>query len=95
MTRPVVTTDPSVRFGRPHIRGRSPVFLAGTHWVGDDACDEYDVTRPELLIACWWLGWYGPKKWRRRWKAWADQWHEALAREEYDAVPDAPRKDER
>ena len=96
MTHPVVTTDPAVNGGRPHIRGIPVDALASAHWVGDDACDEYGASRAELLTACWHVAWYGPtwlQQWRR-WKPWADRWCGALAREEYDVVPDAPRKDE-
>lgn len=94
MTRPVVTADPAVAFFQPTVRGRRCLDLAGTHWAGDDACDEYDVSKAELLTACAYLAWYGEPRWRRRWKAWADRWCDALARGEYDVIPLPPRKDD-
>lgn len=95
MTRPVVTVDLAVRWGQPCIRTTRVLDLAGTHWAGDDACDEYDITRPELLTACWHMAIYGvaPEPPWRRWKAWADGHFEALARGEYERVPDPPTKE--
>jgi uncharacterized protein (DUF433 family) len=49
------------------------------------------LTREEVVVACWWMGLYGPRTWRRRWGAWAlnagwHLWSRCLT------FPDPPRK---
>lgn len=70
--RPVITVDPAVRFGQPHIRGVRTEDIVGMLATGDSAetvCDEYDITRHELLLACWYEGIYGE---RPEWRHWAE-----------------------
>lgn len=89
---PVVTVDPAVRFGFPAIRGISTDAIAGVVWAGESlatVADEYDVTREEVLVACWFEGTHGERKWRKRWGAWAEQVHGEFSNSRYD-VPDPP-----
>lgn len=56
---PVVTVDPRMRFGQPHIKGVSTDAIVGMYLAGESAevvCDEYGVTRHELLLALWFEG---------------------------------------
>lgn len=95
--QPVVSVDPAVRFGRPHMRGISCEVLAGGVYGGDtceDVAAVYGLTRAEVLTACWWAGLEGPPKWRRRWAAWAAGVHPELAKRAYDAIPDPPAYEE-
>jgi uncharacterized protein (DUF433 family) len=72
MTRPVVTIDPAMRFGQPQIKGISTDAIAGMYWAGENAetvCDDYGLTRHELLVALWFEGTHGE---RPEWKSWAD-----------------------
>ena len=55
----------------------------------EEVADDYDVTRAEVLLACWWAGSSNDRVWRC-WKAWAHEVHAAMARGEYDKVPDPP-----
>lgn len=93
---PVITIDPAVRFGRPHIGGISCEALAGMVAAGEDAAvvaDEYGRSRGEVLLACWWIGMDGPPERRKRWQAWAEDAHQRLARGEYDEIEDPPDKE--
>lgn len=90
---PVITIDPAVRFGRPHIGGISCEALAGMVAAGEDAAvvaDEYGRSRGEVLLACWWIGMDGPPKWQKRWRSWAEGAHQRLACGEYEKVEDPP-----
>lgn len=97
IVRAVVSIDPGVRFGRPHIGGISCEALAETVYGGDtceDVAAVYGLTRAEVLTACWWAGLEGPPKWRRRWAAWAAGVHPELAKRAYDTIPDPPDYEE-
>lgn len=90
---PVITIDPAVRFGRPHIDGISCEALAGMVAAGEDVnvvAAEYGRTRGEVLLACWWIGMDGPSRWQKRWRVWAEAAHQRLARGEYDEIEDPP-----
>jgi uncharacterized protein (DUF433 family) len=79
--RPVVTTDPAVRFGRPAIRGISTEIIAGMVYAGEDpetVAEDYGLTLHEVLLACWHEGTYGTRARRRLWKAWVDAVRPAL-----------------
>lgn len=70
MTIPAVTVRPSVAFGQPCVSGRPTEAVADAHWVGDDAADEYGLTRHELLVVLRFEATKGQPRFRRRWKAW-------------------------
>lgn len=70
--RPVITVDPAVRFGQPHIRRVRTEDIAGMLIAGETAevvCDEYDITRHELLLACWYEALFGSQP---KWRKWAE-----------------------
>lgn len=59
---------------------------------GNAEVEAYDVTRAEQIMACWWAGLYGPKRWKKRLGAWAETagahlWHGCT---NVDALP-APK----
>jgi uncharacterized protein (DUF433 family) len=70
--RPVITVDPAVSFGGPAIKGVSTGVLADAY-IGngaDEVCDDYDLTRHELLVALWFEATHGD---RPGWRPWADK----------------------
>ena len=72
--RPVIQVDPAVRFGRPQIRGIPTDAIADTLYAGESAesiCDEYDLTRYELLVALWYEASSGDYANHPDWKQWA------------------------
>lgn len=104
---PYVSVNPAMRSGQPTINGtRLPVdAVAGMVWAEgvDVAVEEYDLTRADVLVACWYAGRYGlpgqrealfpVRLWPKRWGAWAAEvgpclW--AVTRVDYDAIPDPP-----
>jgi len=74
---PAVVIDPAVLFGRPAMKGISTEMVAGIYWehgTGDlEAPDGYAFSRHELLVALWYEGSQGQPRFRRRWRAWAEQ----------------------
>lgn len=98
--RPCIVIDPAQNFGTPAIaHTRTPVeTIAGPLTAGDTIATvmaEYGLRRGDLLTACWYMGTFGPRRWRRMWGGWAEQVHPALwARDpDYDAIPDPPIPD--
>lgn len=92
--RPIIVWDPRVRSGQPQInRTRVTVEdVGGTIWAGetvDTVADEYNLTRADVLTACWWLGLHGTRDWRRRFGGWAAWVDSDLGSGRYD-VPDPP-----
>lgn len=90
---PHVRTDPTRRFGRPTVRGISVDAVAGMVWAGEDVetmADEYHLTRPDVLVACWWQSTYGPYRYRHAWRGWLRASEAEIARDEWDKVPDPP-----
>lgn len=96
---PYVSVDPAMRFGRPCVNNTrlSVEAVAGMVWIGesvDEVADEYGVTRPDVVVACWYAGKFGTsesKRWRKRWGKWADEVHDELWHSRYD-VPNPPDK---
>jgi uncharacterized protein (DUF433 family) len=94
--RPQVCWSPGMRFGEPHVRGRPVDAIGGMVWAGERVevvAEEYDVTREEVIVACWWLGRHGEPRWRRRWKAWTQVVESELWHGRYD-VQDPPDREE-
>ena len=97
---PHVEIDPSMRFGRPHIRGIPVDSIGGMLAAGESVAtvaDEYGMTRGEVLVACWYLGLYGTRRWKRLLRDWANpageqMWHCNTVN--YDDVPDPPLGDD-
>lgn len=90
MTRPHLIIDPGIQFGRPCVPGtRVPAAaLAGLVAAGenvDQTADDYDVTRQDVLLACWWAADVAlllPKSRRDQFRqrlvdAWRDWHHQA------------------
>ncbi len=110
MIRPHVSHDPCQRWGDPAVSGKgiSVRVVAEQVWAGervDVVADEYDLTRGDVLVACWHAGRVGlPGKrgyrptrlWPGRWRGWSDQVDRVLARaktdEDYARIPDPPDK---
>lgn len=96
--RPHIRVDPAQAFGQPAVAGVPAESVGGTVWVESVAvaAHDYDLTRGQVLVACWFLGTQGPRKWRTRWKTWATaagiaMWDVRTC--DYDAVPDPPGRD--
>jgi uncharacterized protein (DUF433 family) len=109
MSDVMLSIRPGVSSGAPCI-GRTgvPIWaLAGCIWAGDSlesTANDYDVTRDEALVGCWFLAtygieaawWNGRKRhapgrvWVRRWGSWASDYAEQFWRHQYDAIPDPP-----
>lgn len=104
---PFIAVCPAMRSGQPTINGtRLPVdAVVGLVWAQgvDVAAEDYDLTRADVLIACWFAGSYGlpgrrealfpVRLWPKRWGAWAVEVHQALwsvSNVDYEAVPDPP-----
>lgn len=95
--RPAVVFDPGIRFGWPQVVGIPVESIGGMVWAGenvDTTADEYDLTRDQVLVACWWLGIHGAKKWRRRWKVWAQTAHDHMWHGRWEKVTDPPTENE-
>lgn len=98
---PEVWTNPGFSFGEPCTANRRiPVeTIAGAVRAGDSVdavAAEFDLTRGDVLVACWYAARHIPR-WRRRpeWRAWVESrevefalWHVDTV--DYDAVPDPP-----
>lgn len=88
---------PGRRGGAPCVGGtRLPPECAAEFYLAGESvatvCAGYAITREQFLVACWYLGLYGPRTYQRRWKAWAKAVQVALAyRDRAAATPDPPR----
>ena len=92
----VLTINPAyLRHGTPTNRhGLSAEWLALMVWQWGIGNEELrhgwpHFTREEQLLACWWAGQYGPRKWRQRFREWSDLagghlWHGCIS------IPDPP-----
>ncbi|MEU4476155.1 DUF433 domain-containing protein [Micromonospora sp. NPDC023888] len=98
MTRPRIVVDPAVRWGCPILVGTrtATVDITGMIVGGDTVakvCDEYALTRHQVLLACWHQA--INDRWDC-WRAWAFEVHSVLAfgsPAEVDALPDPPAPD--
>lgn len=93
--RPVIRTEPGMRFGGPHIHGISTEAIAGLFLAERDeaaVCDDYDLTRHELLVVLWFEGTHGCAANRKALGGWAEAAYGELARGDVDGVeaPDVP-----
>lgn len=73
MTRPVITVDPAVNWGRPQIRGIPTNAVAGMFASGEGletVAEDYDLTRHEVLLALWHEAVYGGHP---GWRAWSEE----------------------
>lgn len=67
--------------GRPTIEGHrlSAEHMAGQalHFGFAQTMKDYQLTNAELLVACWWAGQYGPRRFKRAWADWSQVagWH--------------------
>lgn len=98
VTRPQVVVDPQMRFGAPNVRGVSYHVLTDAVAAGEDVdsvAAEYDITRNDVLVACWYAGLYGTRTEQTWLKVWALEWHPLMWRGEWDAVEDPPVKPKR
>lgn len=94
--RPRIQIDPATYSGRPTVTWRIPPEIpCAAVWDGYDAAwvtSQWPaVTRPRLLVACWYLGRHGSRVWQKRWRAWADDVSGKLWSGDYD-VPLPPTR---
>jgi uncharacterized protein (DUF433 family) len=92
LDRPHVRIEPAMRFGQPAFHGVSVDAIAGMVYAErglDVVAGEYGLTRAQVIVACWYVGTYGDRRWRRRWGAWSKSVHGELWHCHYD-VPDPP-----
>lgn len=74
---PPLVIDPAVsRYGHPTFgtSALSARFIAKGVYEGgvEQVCENYPfLSANQILLACWWMGTGGSKKWRRRWSKWA------------------------
>ena len=102
--QPWICVDPARRWGDHTIRdSRLPVWavvssLAAGESV-DEVADDYNITRADVLCACWYVGMYGlpgidgARRWQRALREWAKpagsaMWHAGTC--DYAAIPDPP-----
>lgn len=91
---PAVVYDPPISMpGQPTIEGtRMSAALTAelVFWSGvADVMKDYVLTRPQVLVACWWAGMYGPKKFKQALGTWALEAHSHLWHSCVN-VPDPP-----
>lgn len=90
-----VWISPGRRSGEPCVYGtRIPTENVATDtFMRDVACALHcypQITRGQVLVACWFHATQGSRTWRRRWGAWAKQYEGELWKSDWDAVPDPP-----
>lgn len=98
--QPHVRVEPGIRFGYPHIRGVPTDAIAGMVWAGEDlaaVADEFNLTRGEVLVACWFEGTHGRPNsgFRKAWRDWAfaagkSMWRSAV---NFDGIAGPPTKE--
>ena len=99
---PVITFNPQVQSGGPTIgASRVPVWCISKAWW--QRCFETPAAiergypggdLPVLLVACWWEGTYGTRKWRLIYGPWAKANFGHLWRGEWAAATLPPMKPE-
>lgn len=111
MSDAYLTIRPGVAFGAPCVgrTGTAAWAIVGPIWAGDavnDVAKDYDLTRNEVLVACWFVATYGVESawwngerrhrpgdvWTRRWGTWASKHAATFWRHEFDEVPDPPTR---
>jgi uncharacterized protein (DUF433 family) len=94
--RPHVVVDPAQAWGQSNVKGVGVDHIAGMLLAGEDmatVADEFGLTRADVLVACWYLGMFGSRRWRRLWRDWAERAGKAMwdvRTVDYDAIPDPP-----
>lgn len=92
---PTVWVHPGRYHGEPCIEGhRIPTRMVAEHvyyGTGDSAEFTWDITRDEVMVACWFEAKYGSRKLRRHWAEWLDAhaglfWHSR----DWDQIPYPP-----
>jgi uncharacterized protein (DUF433 family) len=75
--RSYIYVSPDMKGGCPVVSGRrlTAEHVAGMYWeLGEhlqaEILDAYELTRSDVLIACWFQAEHGSRTWRRRWKDW-------------------------
>ncbi len=59
---------------------------------GDEIAAYYEISRAQVLLACWYQARHGTRTWRKRWDAWECQNWDALAWNRWDRVPFPPAR---
>lgn len=89
-----VTVCPRRHAGHPAVKGVETAVLAGRVAMGESSAEtaaDFGLDRADVLVACWYVAWYGPDRaLARAWKGWLDLHWEALRFGRYDDVKDPP-----
>ena len=88
-----------MKFGYPSIEGhRIDTRMVAEHSStlgGESAMDTWDLTRDEVMVACWFEARYGSRGLKRLWREWLARWETTLwhsHEKAWAAVPFPPRK---
>ena len=95
-----VWIDPGRLSGQPCVGGHglSCEQMADCYWAGwsiAEMLSNWDLSRPQLLVAWWYQAKYGGRVWKKRWGAWAEASFGALWKGDYDAVENPPQQERR
>jgi len=100
VARPAVVIDPGRKYGTPRLDGTRVACreAADACWAGGTAsevADQLGLDRQQVIVACWFMVRFAQtdqqrQKWRRRWRAWADEHEHLIRRDQWHAVPDPP-----
>lgn len=95
---PTITIAPGFYSGEPCIRWRLPADLIALDWWNnwklEDLMDNYEITRGDVLVSCWYMAKYGPRSWRKRWGEWLQKADGELWYGRYETCPMPPQKNE-
>lgn len=92
---PRVTISPNEGAGQAMIRGVMTTLIAESQAAGfQHILDSLQVTRHEVIVACWFETRYGGQEYMGRWALWATYVEAELARGEInlDDLPMPPRQ---
>ena len=94
-----VTIDPGLMCGEPTINHHRITAreIAATWWGTDYSLEFIEanwpgINRVAVLVACWYMGIYGTRTWKKRWKDWLLIADGKLWEDNYGACPLPPRK---
>lgn len=82
--------------GKPCVGGHRLSVDQVTRYVWGDsgsvdvAVISHDLTRAQVLTACWFQAVHGTRTWRQRWGRWAVEHCDAMWSGRWDQVPDPP-----
>lgn len=89
--RPFVAHDPAMKGGQATVNGtrltvENLVEHVWSGWTEQQLRDGWDLTRGDILVACWFWANHGGRTWKRRWGSWSDEVYRARSAEDFAAV---------